>query len=961
MLLLASAIWGFAFVAQRAGMEHVGPFVFNTARFVLGAATLLVLRALAGRRRFGNGDVWGWRRSLQGGALAGVVLFLGASLQQAGIVTTSAGKAGFITGLYVVIVPFLGFFWGHRPRPGSWFGAILAALGLYLLSVGPDFRIESGDGLVLAAAFFWAIHILIVARLSRVMSPLRLSFLQFAVAALASAAVALFHESTSREALSRVAIPILYSGILSAGVAFTLQILAQRDAHPAHAAILLSFEGVFAGLGGWMLLGETLSARGMAGCALMLAGALLSQILGSTRQRRAVAVFVTALAFTSCSKRSEEGVVWSTGTAGRAVAGAYTSGDVALRGGTTWIAYAEEVNGVSRVRIRRAEAETPRASRGEPLLATFEGEVPGLGVRTDGGLLVVYRHHDAIWSRRGAPDGRSWDVPVPVSPYPSGLASGRLPHLRAREWIVPVVHEGAVVCARTADDGVTWRVVGTLEGAASDAAIAVSNGLLHMVLRQGSSLWLATSGDDGATWSDAVPLGIVTRATSHALESTPHGLALAWTDAALDSGAAPPPVRALRLATSANSGTTWDLRAPIAWRAGREPVSPALAAEGERLVCLFEDRWRNTSTLACVAVGLDDDRASGEGRYRASPGAAREALRLWTEHTLLRPETSIRLFIEGYFMRALVVAHEVLAPLRAERADALDTREGILRAVTFADWMLAGQDSSGYWPLGYKAVYVADMAAVVGLFASLEPHVEPERLRRYTESASRFAAALQRDRMLLPEGAVGVGWPATRTPGEASADRTPYLVSTALAGIETHAWLYKRTRNAIYRDRAIAALDYTLAQLRPEGSLPGFALDGEAPEGNFLVAAYVQEGWMAADLFLEDAALHERLRVALRPHVAWLLRSQRPDGTWDSGADGEYARTPAIVGFLIWYDARCEAREDVRDAVRKASRILLDPDRWMDYGILRQGKHEEVLRAIAGRPIAALAADGFVF
>jgi hypothetical protein len=190
--------------------------------------------------------------------------------------------------------------------------------------------------------------------------------------------------------------------------------------------------------------------------------------------------------------------------------------------------------------------------------------------------------------------------------------------------------------------------------------------------------------------------------------------------------------------------------------------------------------------------------------------------------------------------------------------------------------------------------------------------------------------------------------------------RTPYLVSTALAGIEVHAWLYARTGETQYRDRALAALDYTLAQLRPDGSFPGADV-GEEPEGSFVAAAYVEEGWMAADVFLQDPQVGERLAGALAPHVAWLLRTQRPDGTWgDRGAGGEFARTPAIVDFLIWYDQRCQASEDVRRAVLRASATLANPDTWYELGLARAGRNEEVMRAIAGRPLAAMAAGRFV-
>lgn len=276
LLLLTAIIWGFAFVAQRVGMEHVGPFTYNGVRFVLGALSLLPLlwmnrRAVApishGDRRL----IWG------GGLLAGLLLFAGASLQQVGIVYTTAGKAGFITGLYVVIVPLVGLFWGHRTPWSTWVGAMAATTGLFLLTMTDDLTLGSGDGLVLIGAFFWSAHVLAIGRLSQRIEPLLLSCLQFVVCAVLSLAVAITAESISLNGLRAAAQPILYGGILSVGVAYTLQVVAQRDTPPAHAAILLSLETVFAALGGVWLLNETLSGRGIVGCILMFAGMLLSQ------------------------------------------------------------------------------------------------------------------------------------------------------------------------------------------------------------------------------------------------------------------------------------------------------------------------------------------------------------------------------------------------------------------------------------------------------------------------------------------------------------------------------------------------------------------------------------------------------------------------------------------------------------------------------------------------------------
>ena len=281
LLLLAAAIWGFAFVAQRAGMEYVGPFTFNAVRFALGALALVPFilarrtspASVRGRRREAGGRL----SVVFGGGLAGLVLFAGASLQQVGIVYTTAGKAGFITGLYVILVPILGLALGHRPGLWTWAGAALATTGLYLLSATEGIALAPGDSFVLLGAFFWAAHVLIIGRFSPRVDVLRLALVQYLVCSALSLAVAGSVEVTTVAGLRGAAVPILYGGVLSVGVAFTLQVAAQRRAPPAHAAILLSLETVFAVLGGWLILGEVLGPRALTGCALMLAGILWSQ------------------------------------------------------------------------------------------------------------------------------------------------------------------------------------------------------------------------------------------------------------------------------------------------------------------------------------------------------------------------------------------------------------------------------------------------------------------------------------------------------------------------------------------------------------------------------------------------------------------------------------------------------------------------------------------------------------
>jgi len=281
LLLLIAAIWGGGFVAQRQGLEFVGPFTFNGVRFALGSLSLIPLVLIGQRRRNRQPGVLpkeGRRTLLLGGTLAGSALFLGASLQQVGMVYTTAGNAGFITGLYVVIVPLMGLFWGQRPSLGTWLGALLAACGLFLLSVSAHFTIGFGDLLELVGAFFWAGHVLLIGWLSPRLDALKLSAVQFAVCSLLSLVTACCIETVELAGILRAAFPILYGGVISVGVAYTLQVVAQRDAHPAHTAIILSAEGVFAAFGGWLLLGEVLGPRGLLGCCLMLAGMLFSEL-----------------------------------------------------------------------------------------------------------------------------------------------------------------------------------------------------------------------------------------------------------------------------------------------------------------------------------------------------------------------------------------------------------------------------------------------------------------------------------------------------------------------------------------------------------------------------------------------------------------------------------------------------------------------------------------------------------
>lgn len=289
LLLLVAIIWGFAFVAQRSGMEVIGPYAFNAARFALGALSLVPILVLQRQRELRKRleptiprlRPWvraGW------GLLAGTVLFIAASLQQIGLVTTTAGNAGFITCLYVVLVPLVGFALGRASGVRIWIGALVALVGLYILSIGSGFTLAPGDLYELIGAFFWTAHILLIDRVGTRVDALELSIGQFATCSVLSLVTALVREPNTFAGLVPALVPILYGGLLSVGVAYTLQVVAQRTAHPAHASIILSMEALFAAIGGVLLLSEALTTRLVVGGLLMLAGMICSQLEPAKRE-----------------------------------------------------------------------------------------------------------------------------------------------------------------------------------------------------------------------------------------------------------------------------------------------------------------------------------------------------------------------------------------------------------------------------------------------------------------------------------------------------------------------------------------------------------------------------------------------------------------------------------------------------------------------------------------------------
>jgi drug/metabolite transporter (DMT)-like permease len=276
LLLMTAAIWGFGFVAQVMGMNFLGPYAFIGLRFLLGAASLLpVIYFLNKRNPFVVNDI----RGLCFGCLVlGGILFIAGSLQQVGLLYTSASNAGFITGTYMVIVPIFGLILKYQTGLNTWVGCFLAAVGLYFLSVKNGLNINYGDGLQLFGAFFWAAHIMAIDHFIKRSPALLLSFGQFLICGVLALCVSSVLEVTTPAAVYNATNVLIYAGIITVGLAYTLQVIAQADAKPAHAAIILSLEAVFGAVGGAVLLDEVLTQRELWGCALMLCGMIVSQV-----------------------------------------------------------------------------------------------------------------------------------------------------------------------------------------------------------------------------------------------------------------------------------------------------------------------------------------------------------------------------------------------------------------------------------------------------------------------------------------------------------------------------------------------------------------------------------------------------------------------------------------------------------------------------------------------------------
>ncbi len=276
LLLLTAFIWGTAFVAQSVGMDHLGPFAFNGIRSMIGGIALLpciwVIRRAAP-------DAGSDRKQLfTGGICCGTLLFAATSLQQIGIQYTTAGKAGFITAFYIVMVPVFGIFLKKKTGWKVWTAVVIALAGLYFLCITEEFRVGEGDWLIFLCALIFSVHILVVDHFAPKVNGIQMSCIQFFVAGLLSVVPMLAFEDTTFSGIAMEWAPLLYAGVLSCGVAYTLQIVGQKGMNPAIASLIMSLESSFSVLAGWVVLGENLSVREAAGCLLMFAAIILAQL-----------------------------------------------------------------------------------------------------------------------------------------------------------------------------------------------------------------------------------------------------------------------------------------------------------------------------------------------------------------------------------------------------------------------------------------------------------------------------------------------------------------------------------------------------------------------------------------------------------------------------------------------------------------------------------------------------------
>ncbi|WP_120501208.1 DMT family transporter [Roseovarius sp. EL26] len=286
MLIAIAALWGLGFVFQAKGMDHLGPFTFNAIRFAMGALSIVPVIVIFSDKKLKTDTLV----MIKGGALAGVFMFFGITLQQYGLLYTTAGKSAFITGLYIIFVPLIGLFLGQRFGAKVWFAAVLAFTGLYLLSETTGLAIGKGELLTVICALFWAGVVIINGRYAGQVDGPKYAFVQFLVVVGLSLPFALILEHHDLSDIWAAREALLFVGILNTGVAMTVQVLAQKRVPPMQAALVMSLETVFGAFGGWLLLNEMFTNQMLLGCALMLAGLVLAQLPGR-RERKPIRWF----------------------------------------------------------------------------------------------------------------------------------------------------------------------------------------------------------------------------------------------------------------------------------------------------------------------------------------------------------------------------------------------------------------------------------------------------------------------------------------------------------------------------------------------------------------------------------------------------------------------------------------------------------------------------------------------
>lgn len=278
LLFLTALIWGVAFVAQSAGMEYLGPFTYNGVRCVLGGLVLIPCIAFLNKKREGGRPRQDKKQLLLGGVCCGVVLFAASNFQQVGIQYTTVGKAGFITAMYILIVPLLGLLMHRKVGLQVWVGVVFGVTGLYLLCVKDSFSLEKGDALVLICAFIFSLHILVIDYFSQRADCVKMSCIQFWVCGILSLACSFMFETPHLQNILDAWLPVCYGGVMSCGVAYTLQIVGQKGMNPTVASLILSLESVVAVVAGFLILGQAMSRRELFGCLMMVMAIVSAQL-----------------------------------------------------------------------------------------------------------------------------------------------------------------------------------------------------------------------------------------------------------------------------------------------------------------------------------------------------------------------------------------------------------------------------------------------------------------------------------------------------------------------------------------------------------------------------------------------------------------------------------------------------------------------------------------------------------